>query len=765
MPLPPKAIDTLAALLAKPGHVLLKDDLMRQVWPDTYVEEGNLTQQISLLRKAFSDVGPEVVGIETLPRRGYRLVGTVTAAATDEVLVARERSRTTVVVEETGPPSFAGPARSAAERARLSKGWLATVTLTAVVGVALVAGAFAWLAASRPALPFERRDWVLLLDFENTTGDPRFNRALASAFSVGLEQSRHFNVYSRTRTIAALRRMGKSADGPLSEEVGVELARRDGVRAIVAASIARAGSQFVLTARLVDPQRLLTVAAYSARAANEDQLLDALDVLSRNVRQGLGESRASISRSSRPLPQVTTGSFAALQAYVEGGRAWSRGRLKEGISSLERAIALDPGFAVVHAELGSAYSSHVVRDPAKAARHFETALALAHRVTDRERMLIEARHHAALERWPDVVHGYDQYLKVYPDDPVAQLNRGLALMRMKRHAEAIAGFEQVLRINPSTSAALLNIATASMALGHYRQAVGAYEQAFKLEPSWLQVANINHEFGFALVGAGELAKAREGFHQALTHPETAATAWRSLALVDLYEGRYRDAEAKLSESGRLSAGPEGVLRRARNHLFMALVRDGQGRSRDVVSELDRAVAALAEIPPDPLFTLRTAAAYARAGAVDKAEELVRSVHALVDPKSADAHGELQRALGEIALAKGAYDEAISAFRAADLASSTPMTLEGLAHAHQVAGRADEAFRAYERLGASHDWLGWEPQQAWSVAQVRLAELSARRGDRVRALTLLDAFLARWQHADADLPLIVEARRLSGSLRR
>ncbi len=753
--LPPKAIDTLAALLERHGHVVLKDDLMRRVWPDTFVEEGNLTQQISLLRKAFAEAGVESISIETVPRRGYRLMAAVTCASSSDLLVMHERTRAEVVIEETSAGRVT--------RAR-SLTWLRATTLLLVAALGGVLATY-WFTASRPALPFERRDWILLLDFENTTGDARFDRALAPAFSVGLEQSGYFNVYSKARLGGALKRMGKPTETPLTEEIGTEVARRDGIRALVACSVTRLGNQFVLTARLIDPQRMTAVDGYSASAADEDHLLEALNRLSRSVRHALGESRLAISRASKPLPQVTTSSFAALQAYVEAGRAWNSGRVKDGIAGWERALALDPGFALAHAELGSALSSHVMLDTAKSKHHFETALSLTDRTTDRERRLIEARYVSVQGHWEDVIRIYDTYLMSYPDDSSAHLNRGLALMRIHRYDEAIAGFEDALRINQANAAALINIATCYNTLGRDREAVELYERAFELEPSWLTVANLNHEFGFALVGAGDLAKASKTFRSALQNPETMATAWRSLALLDLYQGRYRDAEAKLRESQLASPGALGALRRARNQLFLAIIREGQGRPANPLQELDRAAAALAELPPNVQFALRTAAAYARAGAVEKAERLVQSVHPHPEEPNAEIASELRRALGEIALARSDYARALEAFRAADLASSSAMTLESLAFAHGMAGNAGEATSAYGKLVASTDWPGWEPQQRWIEAHLRLAELNIARGDISTAVRLLDAFLARWQEADADLPLLAQARRLRLSLRR
>jgi DNA-binding winged helix-turn-helix (wHTH) protein/tetratricopeptide (TPR) repeat protein len=747
VPLPPKAIDTLGVLLDRSGHVVLKEDLMKRVWPDTFVEEGNLTQQISLLRKALGDV--DSVGIETIPRRGYRLMAQVTTGKGEDLLVARERTRAELVVEESVTPAPALPAAAASR-------WPWALAVTMLAGALAAAGGYVWYTASRPALPFEARDWVLVLDFENTTGDPRFDEALATAFTIGLEQSRYFNVYSKARVTAALRRMGRPAGSRLDETTAAELARRDGVRAFVACSVTRVGEQFLLAARLIDPRRLVTVRAYQARATDDDGLLDALDRLSQQVRQGLGESRAAIGEASRPLPQVTTASFAALLAFVEGSRAWNSGRLQDGIAAWERAVGLDADFALAHAELGNAFLSTAYYEPERSGTHFERALSLTSRTTERERLLIEARFLSSQRQFDDVIRVYDVYLAAYPDDPAAHLNRGLALLRRQRCEEAIAAFEEALRINSANPAALINIATCQHSGGRDREAIGYYEQAFALEPSWLSVPNLLHEFSFTLAGAGDLARAAETLAKGRSGRETAGMALRSLALLDLYQGRYREAETKLRESSR---GNDGLLRHARNQIFLSIVRDGQGRPVDRERELDAAAAALAELPPNALFLLRTAAAYARGGAVEKAERLVQSAGTERDEKDIEVRSEWHRALGEIALARGAAGEALSQIEAAHRTHTSPLTLESLAHALLRAGRTDQAIEAYDTLVKTPGWIGWEPQQSWFEAHVRLAALLVARADTTRAASLLDALIERWHEADPDLPLLIEARRL------
>lgn len=756
LPLTPKAFDILLLLVENHGQVMEKERIMQTVWPDTFVEEANLTQHISTLRKVLGESPDQHDFIETIPRRGYRFVAPVNIVSpVPDVLVVHERTRATVVVEEELSPA---PAALPAPRYRK------TILLSgfAVLLVALVVG-YLWIS-SRAALPFVQRDWILILDFENQTGDARFDRALLTALTASLEQSRHANVYSRARLAGVLKRMGKPADVAVSEPLGVEVAEREGIRAIVACSITRAGQQYALTARLIDPRRQLTVNSFTERALSENDILDALESLARSLRRNLGESFYSISQANRPLPRVTTSSLDALRAYSDAGAAWRRGKYDEGLAGWRRAVELDPEFALAHAELGSALASHVVTRLADARAHFEKALAFAGRTTEREHLLIQARFHSAMGHNDDALRIYDAYLQTWPDDIHAQFNRTSELLRAKRWAEAVPGFEQVLRIDSSNASAVINIATCYRGLGKFSDALRHYDRAFQLEPSWVVLGNLNHEYGFTLVGAGNLAKARQVLSLGLEKPDSRFRALRSLALLDLYQGQYRAAAAKLREAILVESKPELALNRAREHLFLSIVREGQGNRSEDWRELDEAHKSLCAAQPTVWLLLRIGAVYARVGAPDKAATLLKQARPLVDLKNNEHLSDLHLLEGELEFARGNSARALEILRLAERENSWPPTLECLARALAASGNSSEAIAAYEKFLSTPGWLGWEPQQSWFAAHLALARLHLARGDKEKALKLLDSFLTLWNDANPDLPLLRSARQLLAATR-
>ena len=201
-----------------------------------------------------------------------------------------------------------------------------TLWISLAAAILLASGGVYWLTQGRPALSFHSRDSVLIADFENQTGDPRFDTALGTAFDVSMEQSRYANVFPRMQFDAILKRMGRPQSERITPSLGREICQRESVRGLIVSSITRTGQEYALTAQLIDPQSGETVRSYTERSYGEDHILDALDVLSREIREALGESLYQIHQAGKPLPQVTTRSLNALQQYAEGSALWPRGK-------------------------------------------------------------------------------------------------------------------------------------------------------------------------------------------------------------------------------------------------------------------------------------------------------------------------------------------------------------------------------------------------------------------------------------------------------
>jgi DNA-binding winged helix-turn-helix (wHTH) protein/tetratricopeptide (TPR) repeat protein len=739
-------LQLLAVLLERPGHVVTRQELQKRLWSgDTYVDfQNGLNIAIKKLREALGDEIEHPQFIETIPRTGYRFMPPVEFV---ELAHTNGNSATSASAAQHSSAAENSPKTSTKTRGRQTL-WIALGAALLIVG-----GLAVWLTHGWPAFSFAPRESVLVTDFENDTGEPQLDNALRSAFIVSLEQSKHFNVFPRARLGSVLQLMGKTADTRITAAVGREICQRENIRGLIAGNLARTGTEYTLSAELTDPQTGATVRSYNERAHGEDHILEALDRISTAVRADLGESLYQIHTANRPLPQVTTSALVALKEYAEGNSLWHQGKFKDGANLLRLAVATDPGFAMAHAALGAAYFSYVVNDQPDGKREYDQALALSARTTERERLRIQAEYADDLGHADSADSLYHIYLDRYPDDWEVLSNYALFLRKHDRQQEAIARYQEILRVAPDDARTCVEMATAYRTLGKLPEALNSYSQAFKLSPQWLTAGNINREYGFALVENGEDEKAGQIFSALLADPKTRETGLRSLALLDLYHGRYSSAQGRFRDALLLDESPAVALSIARVHLWLAIVAEGQGDSREEIKQLDAADAQIKDVGPKVVFGAFVGLEYARANAAAQAEAIENTIAPLVDAKSAEQSGYLHLLQGEIAVAQGHFPQAIDLLTLADHDNRTPFSIEALAHAYQQSGQTDQAILWYERLFNGPDRsLSWEPQQRWVAAHYTLAEDYLARGERDKASKILATLLAMWKDADPDLPL-------------
>lgn len=637
--------------------------------------------------------------------------------------------------------------------------------------IALVLGAAVLFLHNRRAhaFSFHERDSILISDFDNRTGDPRFDDALETAFAVSLEQSRYANVVPRGRIEAALRRMGKTGKERVTVEIGREICQREGVRGLVAASITRTGQEYALTARLVDPASGNSVRSYSERVYGEDHVLDALDKIGENLRSDLGESLPQIQSANRPLPQVTTASLSALKDYADGLSLWSQAKYSDAVTNYNSAIALDPDFALAHAALGTAYSSYIFNyQRERGSQEYEKALALSTRATDRERRVIQINYADGLGHVEEAEQLYRLYVVDYPDDWVMRSDYAHLLRMHGRQSEALEQFMELLRIAPNDAATYVQVATIYKSLDQPSDAIRSYSQAFRLDPARLNVSNINREYGFALVANGEEAKAEQVFTEFASHPDTRASGLDSLAFLDLIHGRYAKARARFEESLSISEREQVPFMRARNHFLLGVVAAGRGNKAEQLKQLDAAFSEFKNLGPKVEYGSLIGQEYARAGAVAVAEKLEKLIAPLADAESNEQTGYVRLLQGELALAKGNAEEAAKYFDLQDPRygeSVTSISTEALARALDKMGKQDEAISSYETLLARAGcrlW-SWEPQQRCIEARLALASDYLARGDKQRARSTLEPMLKAWLDADPDLSLKRKAQELQSRI--
>jgi eukaryotic-like serine/threonine-protein kinase len=412
----PKAFETLLVLVRRGREVVSKEELLKKVWPDSFVEEANLSQHIFKLRKALGDTLEGQRYIVTLPGRGYRFavpVRTITEGG--DVLIAQMRSRAQVLIEEQEPepveiqPALPPPAH-AQPKWRI---WL----LPAGAAAAIACIGLVLLLRHHPTRTWglTETDTVVLADFANSTDDSVFDETLRQGTAVQLGQSPFLSLISEQRIRRVLRLMGRSPDEKLTPDLAREICERTGSAAVLQGSIARLGNQYVLGLGAENCRNGDMLDQEQVRAARKEDVLGALDKAATRLRTKLGESLSSLQKFDTPVEEATTPSLEALKAYSLGRKVFFAKGNAAALPFLERAVELDPNFAIAHRALGQVYGN--LNQRGRMESHLRKAYELREKVSERERFYIEANYYwngtGELEK---AIPAYELWRQTYPRD-------------------------------------------------------------------------------------------------------------------------------------------------------------------------------------------------------------------------------------------------------------------------------------------------------------------------------------------------------------
>ena len=365
VPLTPKTFQILLVLVRHSKEVVTKDDLMKTVWPDTFVEEANLSRNIFMLRKALGETAQDHQYIVTVPGRGYRLAESVHLVPEQELgIIAASHSRVQVQIEETRPWRW--------------------ISLAVILLLAGAAGTLQFFSHRKTVL--SEKDTVVLADFANSTGDPMFDDTLRQGMAVQLEQSPFLSLISDQRIQHTLRLMGQSADARLTPELAREICERTGSAAVLEGSIASLGSQYVLGLRAKNCRTGDVLDEEQVQAARKEDVLNALSQMASRFRTRVGESLTTVEKHNTPLAEATTPSLEALKAYSAGWKIHTSSGATAALPLFKRAMEIDPDFAMAHASLGRKYADLDESD--LAAESTTRAWQLRDHASDREMFFI-----------------------------------------------------------------------------------------------------------------------------------------------------------------------------------------------------------------------------------------------------------------------------------------------------------------------------------------------------------------------------------------
>jgi len=454
VPLTPKTFQILLVLIRNKKEVVTKDELLRAVWPDTFVEEANLSRNIFLLRKALGESPQDHRYVVTVPGRGYRFAEEVQFVPEQPLnIVAASHAKVQVEVKE----SSRWP-------------WLA---IAAVVLLAVTAGVVRLFVHRKPVLT--EKDTVVLADFVNSTDDPVFDGTLRQGLSVQLEQSPFLSMISEGRIQQTLKMMGQPADAKLAPAIARELCQRTSSAAVLDGSIAQIGTRYLLTLKAVNCSNGDSLASTEAQASGKNDVLDALGKIASEMRNKLGESLGTVRKFDTPLEKATTTSLEALKAYSLGRKASAGSKWEAAVPFYQRAISLDPNFSMAYARLGNCY--RLMGEPTLAAENTRKAYELREHVSELEKFYIESHYYQTttgeLEKASQV---YELWAQSYPRDWGRPAAETAVSSMLGQYDECLIESREELRLN-SNGDGYMDLLYCYVKLNRLTEAQSTFEEA------------------------------------------------------------------------------------------------------------------------------------------------------------------------------------------------------------------------------------------------------------------------------------------------
>jgi DNA-binding winged helix-turn-helix (wHTH) protein/tetratricopeptide (TPR) repeat protein len=722
----------LALLLEHPGDVVTRDELRQKLWPaDTFVDfDTGLNSAIKKLRDALADSAEEPRYIETLPRRGYRFIahvenGDLPASAAVGVHLAP-------VLPLRPTPKFWSKRRFA---------------VTAAVAAFLIAAAFAtWrVFLARPVLTGS--DVILLASFVNKTSDPIFDNSLDKALEIKLTESPFLSLLPEAGVRETMRMMRHDPNARVTTELGVEICRRQGLKAVVVPEIDAFGGRYLIILEALDARNEKPIARQQEEAESKDKVVAALGKAASGLRRQLGESLGSLEKYNAPLDLATTSSLEALRAYRAGLTPYRSGKTREAIAFFERAVELDPKFCSAYDMLGGAY--HGIGDEQASRKNFARAFELKDsRLTQEENFLITATYYwtitGNLEKEYAVLVLYQQ---AYPRNVNAANLLGINYSERGRREEALQEFKWAIEHSPVP--AVYYYANASQVL----MGLGRFDDAKKLLDQWQQKGSLfsyqvdmRYRIAFFENDTATMERlAREipaediGWLQlqmqfAFLRGDLGKFRSLSETLVNLQTraNGMENAADELAAHGQLESflGNYALARRLCRHA-------GEGNN-DSATEL-----------------WRCADAFGYAGDLTRAEALAAKLDRMFPEDTIQQKVFLPLIRSVVERQRG------NAAKATDLlAQAEPYDFSldvnyQRAQAYLAAGDSAKAVAELEKLLGDRG-AGWWQVYA-PLAQLGLAQAYAMRGDREKTRKAYDSFFTTWKDADPDIPILRQAK--------
>jgi eukaryotic-like serine/threonine-protein kinase len=646
------------------------------------------------------------------------------------------------------PPSSSSAVKSAEAPVAGRKFSRVLVPAAVIVVAVAIAGVF-YIRSRKTTHRLTEKDTIVLADFANTTGEPVFDGTLKQALTASLEQSPFLSVVSDNKVNETLRLMGHSEKERVSEGMAREICVRIGSKALLAGSIAKLGSQYVLGLKALDCKTQDSLGAAQGEAENRETVLRVLGQVTTTMRGKLGESLVSVHKFDAPLEEATTSSLEALQAYSEARRLRLEKGDEEALPFVKRAAELDPNFAMSFARLGIIYGN--LGETSLAVDSLKKAYELRERVSRREKYSIAADYFSVVTGEIEKANQqYELLIHDYPRDIANYQNLAFNYALLGQHEKAVAELHLAAQFSPMDAAPYGNLANGYIALDRFDEARAVIEEAAARK---LDNPSLHGGLYWLAFFRGDAAGMEEQVAWAMGKPGLESSLLAVQSDTEVYYGRLQKARTLIQravDSAKRANSKEWIsnleLDLAGNYAALgdaAQARKTVNEALALDSERDQQMSAALILP--------------MVGDSASAQKLADKLNKTFPLDTMMQRCWLPTIQAEIELSRGAAAKAIDILQ--------------IAKPYEVGGRLLPAYvrgLAYLRMRQGGDAAG-EFQKILSqrgvmqnsllvpLAHLGLARAHAITNDVAGARKSYQDLFALWKDADPDIPILKEAK--------
>jgi serine/threonine protein kinase/tetratricopeptide (TPR) repeat protein len=657
---------------------------------------------------------------------------------------------------DPGRPTIATsefPAKPAKRSTR--RRWLA-VTGAAALAIGLAAGG--WFFFFRNTHALNNKDAIVLADFANSTGDPVFDGTLRQGLAVQLGQSPFFNLISDDQIAQTLRLMEQPSSAPLTNDLARQVCQRLGAIAVIGGSIASLGPQYVvgLSALKCNTGEILT--EEQVTADSKSQVLSALAQGASELRGKLGESLSSIQQYDVPLEQATTSSLDALQAYTLGRKEMLvQTDSAAAIPLFERAISLDPNFAMAHARLGTCYSN--LGERVKAIEESIKAYQLVDRTSGLEKLYITSHYYEFVTG--DLLktsQALESGTEIYPQTETTYITLGATYRTLGEYDKALSAAQSGLRINPESGFSHEGLADDYLFLDRLDEAKAVIQESHALGLDPVGEHQVLYDIGFLQHDAAAMA---------------GEVSWAAGKMQ--YDHQYLFMES-------LTAASSGLLKQSRDLADQAVTsaqdlgwRENAGRYRANEALIEALFGNAAQAQSDARAALgisrgtdvefNAALASELSADTGQAQFLADDLAKRFPDDTLVQYVALPELRAEIEMARGSPAQAIQLLEASAPyefgvgPQCLPIFIRGRAYLaeHDGTSAAAEFQKVLDHPGVVLN------SPIGALAHLGLARAYVLHGDTAKARAAYLDFFSLWKNADPDVPILIAARAEFGKL--